>query len=121
MATVALLIVLSILGVMTVGLVTTGGRDRQLSVQRLDTVRAFYAAEGAMNMAMRELMLGDDIDADGGAGSVSDDGDPQTDVVLGTARLRVEIDDIGGNTVLTAIGRAGDAERRIEAVLSHGG
>jgi hypothetical protein len=120
MATIALLVVLAILGVMTVGLVAAGGRDHQVSVQRLDTVRAFYAAEGAMNMAIRELMLGQDFDGDGVAGSISNDADPDTDPAIGVAMLHVEID-VDADTTLTAVGRSGSAERRITSVLSAGG
>ena len=33
-----------------------GGRDHDLTVKRMDTLRAFYAAEAGMNIAIRELM-----------------------------------------------------------------
>ena len=50
-AVVAIIIALVILQIAVTGAVMSGGRDEDLTVRRADTLRAFYASEGAMNMA----------------------------------------------------------------------
>src|SRR5688572_6539228 len=73
-AIVAMITTMLLLGLIGVGMVLGGARDQDLSIKRLETVRAFYAAESGMNMAIRELMVRADEDGDGAIGSISDDG-----------------------------------------------
>ena len=100
-----------------VGLVLAGARDHELTAARADTIRAFYAAEAGMNMALRELRIGVDADDDGGIGSVSDDGNPANDPTFSGARVSVARRTSGTDTVLTSTGRSGPARRRIETTL----
>jgi Tfp pilus assembly protein PilX len=112
---VALLLVLNL---MIVGLVTGTGRDHDLTSRRMETVRAFYAMEAGVNMAMRELMESSDEDGDGMAGTISDDTDDGTDPSLsGGARVVVTLSTSGAETTLSSEGRAGEARRHAEAVL----
>ncbi len=121
-AAVAVLVALVLLQLAVVGVVVSGGRETTLTARRLETVRSFYAAEAGVNMAIRELSVGADEDADGGIGSISDDSDDSTDPLLAGARVRVEMtDESDGSTLLASIGRQGDATRRIEASLAGGG
>jgi len=70
-AAVAIIIALVVLQIAVTGAVLSGGRDEDLTIQRVDTLRAFYASEGAMNMAIREYALEADESGDGIAGSIA--------------------------------------------------
>ncbi len=117
MVAVSIIVVLLVVDLIVISIVIGGGRDHDLTVRRLETERAFYAAEGGMNMAIRELMLGADEDGDGSAGTISDDGDGAGDPALGSARLVVTASAAGSQTTLSSTGRCGSARRRIDAVL----
>ncbi len=119
---IAMVVILVIVDLIIVGMVISGGRDHDLTVKRMDTVRAFYAAEAGMNMAIRELMENLDEDVDGMVGTVSDDDpvDDANDPVLGKAQVVVTAQDdwpVAGQTTLTSQGRSGDARREMEAIL----
>lgn len=116
-AAVSAVIVMAILGLIVITVVAGGARDQDLTVKRLQTVRAFYAAEAGMNMAIRELMEGADEDGDGIIGGISDDGDSATDPAFGSATVAVSAAESATETTLTSRGHAGDARRTIEARL----
>lgn len=115
-AAVAMIIVLVVLQLVVVGLVNGGAREQDLTTKRLDTVRAVYAAEAGINMAIRELMNNADEDGDGAVGSISSDGNSGNDPALGVARFTVTRTVAGGQTTLLSAGRCGDARRSISAV-----
>ena len=77
-AAVITVIILLLIDLMILSIVIGSARDQDVSVRRLETVQAFYAAESGMNMALRELMENDDEDGDGAIGSISDDDDDAT-------------------------------------------
>lgn len=116
---VAVVAALVLLQLIIVGVVVSGARDHDLTARRAETMRAFYAAEAGMNMAIRELMLDTDEDGDGGIGTVSDDSNDATDPAIGggSGRVRVTSDMTGAVTTLTSNGRAGIARRSLAAVL----
>lgn len=118
-ALVAMIMVMIIVDLIIVSVVIGGARDHDLTVRRADTIRAMYAAEAGMNMALRELIIGIDEDGDLVAGSISDDGDPGNDPSLGTAQFSVisSYDTVLEETTLTSTGRAGDARREMQAEL----
>lgn len=116
-AAVAVLIVLILVGLFVVGIVNTGARDQDLSAKRLATVQAFYAAEGGINMAMRELVLTSDEDADGAIGSISDDGSNATDPAIGAGRVAVTITSAAGQDTLVSSGRSANSQREITATV----
>jgi hypothetical protein len=62
---------LVILQVVIVVAVIAGARDQDLTVQRMDTSRAYYAADTVAHMAAREVYKGTDEDGDGGIGSLA--------------------------------------------------
>ena len=117
-AVVVMLIVALVLALLVVsGLVLSTGREQDLTVRRLEAVQSLYAAEAGMNMAIRELVTNTDDDGDGTIGTVSDDGNAANDPAFGNARVRVTLTINGSTTVLTSIGRSGDAERHLEGSL----
>ena len=117
-AIISVIIVLAILGIALVGAVNAGSREQDLTVRRMDTLRAFYAAEAGMNMAIRELASGVDEDGDGVIGGISDDGDDETGPLIGLARVSVARTEPGGVLTLTSEGRAGESRRRFRVTLS---
>jgi hypothetical protein len=116
-AAVVMVLLLLIVDVIVLGVVLGGAREHDLTARRLETVQAFYAAEGGMNMAIRELMENTDEDGDGGIGSVSDDGDDGNNPELGSATVYVTLATDAGQTTLTSQGESGEARREIEADL----
>lgn len=114
---VALVLVLVMVQLLVVVSILGQPPERELAVMRLDSLRAFYAAEAGMNMAVRERMLNTDHDADGGIGTISADGNTSNDPAVGTARVSVTSAPSGSDTILTSRGRCGDAVREIEATI----
>jgi hypothetical protein len=113
-----MLIIALVIGLLVVsGLVLSTGREQDLTVRRLETIQSFYAAEAGMNMAIREMSTGVDEDADGAVGTISDDGNAANDATFGSAQVGVSLSTDAGITTLTSVGRSGDTERHIEALL----
>ncbi len=94
-----------------------GSLQQDLTLQRIDTNRAFYAAEAGVAMAVREEWVGADEDGDGTVGSISDDGNTTNDPQIGGASVSVSRSPETGVTILIAIGKAERARRRIELSL----
>ncbi|MGQ0627523.1 MAG: PA14 domain-containing protein [Phycisphaerales bacterium] len=109
-AVVGVIIALVLLQLAVTGIVVGGGRDPDLSVRRIDTLRAFYASEGAVNVAVREFSMQTDESGDGGIGShagfaLSGSGGS----VTATPNAAT------GGTTLSARGTAGSAVRTLRA------
>ncbi len=113
---IGVIVFLLVVGMIIVGMVLGGARDQDLTVRRLETVQAFYAAEAGMNMAIREVMVAVDEDADGGIGTISDDSDDGTDPTIGTGQVVVTSSYADPQTTLTSRGRSGLSFREVEAV-----
>lgn len=62
---------LVILQVCVVAGVTTGARQHETAALRVDAARSFYAAEAAMNLAVREIRSSTDFDSNGTIGGVA--------------------------------------------------
>ncbi len=119
-AVVAVIVLMLILDLIVVGIVISGARGHDLTVRRMDTIRAFYAAEAGANMSIRELREENDDDGDGVTGTVSFETptyDPANDPTFGPAKVHVSTATAGSQTTLTSEGRSGEALRRVEAVL----
>ncbi len=116
---VAMVVLMLILELIVVGMVISGARGHDLTVRRMDTIRAFYAAEAGANMSIRELREESNEDGDTATGAVSYEAvyDPDNDPTFGPAKAYVKIEIAGSITTLTSEGRAGDARRHVEAVL----
>jgi hypothetical protein len=115
---VAVIVVLVIIDLVIVGLVIGGTRDHDLTLRRMETVEAFYAAEAGMNMAVRELMIDQDQDGDCVIGAISHDGDNDNDPGFGNAQWVVTSTASGCLTTLRSYGRSGDARRQTLAVVN---
>jgi hypothetical protein len=119
-AIVAVIVSLLIIDLIIVGIVLGLSRDHDLTIRRMQTIEAMYAAEAGVNMSIRELMNDRDEDGDGGVGTISDDSDDGTDPTLGNAQVVVTAaadTPVAGQTTLTSEGRSGEARRTMEAVL----
>ena len=113
-------VVLLTLNLFILGFVLNAGRDHDLTVRRLETVEAAYAAEAGVNMSIREMIGSSDDDGDGTVGSISDDGDSGNDPAIGNARfivtMSVDVPVVGQTTVISA-GRSGQAFRTMTTIL----
>ncbi len=116
---VAVLIALVILQLAIVGVVTLGAREQDLTVDRIEGARAFYAAEAGANMAIREWMTSTDHDGDGGIGTISNDNNESNDPELGSARFNVISVTVSGETVLVVRARCGSAARQVEVTVAN--
>ena len=117
---VALILVMLIIDLIIIALVVGGARDHDLTIKRMQTIEAFYAAEAGMNMAYREVIEDFDEDLDGITGTISDDGVPANDPTLGNAQYYVTASHdfpVVGETTYFSKGRSGDARRQLESVL----
>lgn len=118
-AGVATILTLVILQLAIVSIVVAGARDVDIAQQRLDTARAFYAAEAGLSMCMREVMSGADEDGDGTIGTISNDGNSANDPALGSARFSVSSSTSAGQTTFDTQGRAGLTGRHMQTVLDN--
>ena len=114
---ISMIIVLVVVNLVIISIVIGGARDHDLTIKRVETIQAFYAAEAGMNMAIRELMNNADEDGDGAVGTISDDGNAANDPAFGQAQVLVTFIIVGPPTTLRSKGRSGDARREVEAVL----
>ena len=115
-----MVVILLMVDLIIVGIVVGLSRDHDLTVRRMQTIEAMYAAEAGVNMSIRELMNDADEDGDGTTGTISDDSDDANDPTLGNAWFVVTAaadTPAVGQTTLTSEGRSGEARRKIEGVL----
>ena len=118
---VVMILFMIVVDLIIIGMVVSQARDHDLTVRRLETTEALYAAEAGANMSIRELMMPGDEDGDGGIGTISDDSDDGTDPVIGNAQFVVTAaanTPAVGQTTITSEGRFGEARRRMQAVLT---
>jgi len=121
MAAIAVITLMLLLSLVVMGMVHGTARDQSLTVSRVETIQAFYAAEAGMNMAIRELSEDTDEDGDGTVGTISDDSDDATDPVLGGGRVMVTASESGGQYTLTSQGRSGASRREAVSLVSPAG
>ena len=117
---VAVIVMLMIINLIVLSMTISQAHDHDLTVRRLETVQALYAAEAGVNMAVRELMEDADEDIDGTIGTISNDTDDGTDPTLGNAAfvvVAVADTPFVGQTTLTSQGRSGEARRQMSTVI----
>ena len=117
-AAVTMVVVLVMLEIMVIGMVLSGGRDHDLTVQRMNSVLAFYAAEAGMNMAVREMMINFDDDGDGTVGSISNDFDDTNNPSIGLATVLVSRSDDATNATFRSTGQIGESRRVAEGKIT---
>lgn len=119
-AAIAMIVVLVVVNLVVVGLTLGLARDHELTIRRIQSIRAMYAAEAGMNMSIREMINDVDEDGDGTTGTISDDGNAANDPDLGNAQVvvtsAVDVPAVGQVT-LTSEGRSGDARRTTRTIL----
>ncbi len=114
---VAVVSALVVLQLLAVGLTLGGARDQDLTVRRVESARAFYAAESAVQMSLREMCLGLDEDADGGVGTIRSEnpgGGPPIGPGGGAAVVTRTVSTEDGVSTLSALGRSGQSTHRVE-------
>lgn len=109
---VAVIIALIVLQLVVVSLTVSGARDHGLAVRRIESARAFYGAEAGLSMAMREIAMNTDEDADGTIGGLGG----YTSGTLSTAPVTASTS--GLITTLAAGGTSGQASRTVAASVS---
>lgn len=114
---ISMIIALVMVDLIIISIVIGGARDHDLTIHRVETIQAFYAAEAGMNMAIREMMSNTDEDGDGAIGTISDDGNAANDPTFGQAQVLVTSSALVPPMTLTSQGRAGAARREIEATV----
>lgn len=120
-AAIVMVVLLIVVAVIVIGTTITGSRDQDLSVRRIETVQAFYAAESGMNMAIREVVNDTDEDGDGEIGTISNDSNAANDPTIGGAKVYVSSEESGDDVILSSYGSRGVATRRIDATLTGSG
>ncbi|MCC6909396.1 MAG: hypothetical protein IT430_15760 [Phycisphaerales bacterium] len=114
----AVIVLLLILELAIASLLMNSTSEQGIGIDRLDTVRAFYAAEAGAQMALREITIGRDEDGDGTVGGVSDDGEAANDPALGLARFHVTVTAGADATIITSEGVCGNASRVMQLIVS---
>lgn len=107
MAGITAIAIMTFLNLAVVASAVSGARDQEISVLRLDSVRAFYACEAAMNLAVREVMTSTDSDGNGAVGGIANrtlSGATASATAAGSAPVTI-----------TANGALRDARRRLQA------
>ena len=119
-AAVGMVVALVVISLIVIGITTGSARDHDMTVRRVETIEALYAAEAGINMSIRERMTGVDEDGDGVIGTISNDGNAANDPALGIARFHVTLSagaPLANQTTLISKGRSGEARRKLNAVV----
>jgi hypothetical protein len=113
-AAAAVILMLVIAELLITSAVLGSALDQDATLGRIESLRAFYAAEAGLNMSVRELMVGADENGDGTIGTVSNDGSATSDTTLeGGATFSVTIS-AGSPSLVVSSGSAGTARQVIE-------
>lgn len=113
-AAAAVILMLVIAELLITSAVLGSALDQDATLGRIESLRAFYAAEAGLNMSVRELMVGVDENGDGTIGTVSNDGSATSDSALeGGATFSVTIS-AGTPSQVVSSGSAGTARQVIE-------
>jgi len=110
------LLLLLILATTSITYVALVGASQDATIQQWHALQAVYAAEAGLEMAMQELAQSADLDSDGTVGGISDDGNVLNNPSVGVGTVEVSYVE-GASKVLTATGRASQAERVVQMTL----
>jgi hypothetical protein len=114
-ASIALVVVLIIVEFAIIAMVLGGARDQDLSVARLSSVQAFFAAEAGINMAIREAVDDTDHDGNGVVGGIATTSD--TIAALNGASVAVTPSFVALEVTLTSLGEQHSARHRFQTKL----
>ncbi|MCX5691264.1 MAG: PA14 domain-containing protein [Planctomycetota bacterium] len=101
-----MILALVALQIVLVGVTVLGTREQDLSVRRLESARAFYAAEGASNIAVREVAQLLDDDGDATVGSIAL-GSLTSGVTIGGSKAAASVSVLGTTYTITTSGQSG--------------
>jgi hypothetical protein len=118
LAAVAVIVVLLVVDLVIIGVVLSGSRGHDLTLRRVETVEAFYAAEAGVNMAIKEILADLDEDGDCGVGTISHDGDNVNDPTFGRASFVATVETSGTQSTIRSYGQSGSARRQMLAVVN---
>lgn len=114
---VAVIVVLIILTLAAVALSAAAARSTAVGADRISGLDALYAAEGVMNMAIREWAANADHDADGVVGSIAL-GNVASGPTISGARAAASIAVTGSDAVVTVSATQLESQRTLAASLS---
>lgn len=114
---VAILVALMALQMVVAVLVLSGARSDDMTARSVAGLRAQYASDAALNMALREAFVNADEDGDGTIGGVSGDALASNDPAIGAARASVTSTLVGNDRMLSASARSDEARRSASATV----
>lgn len=85
---IAAVVLMVILQLVVATMILSGGRESDQARNRWGQSRAYYNAEAAAGMSLRELKQNSDIDGDGDVGGISDDGNDANNPILNGGRFK---------------------------------
>jgi hypothetical protein len=116
-AMVAILVALMALQMVVAVLVLSGARSDDLSSRSIAGLRAQYASDAALNMALREAFVNVDEDGDGTIGGISGDALASNDPTIGAARASVSATVVGNDRTISVGARSDEARRSASAIV----
>jgi hypothetical protein len=117
-AALSAILVLLFLQLSIVGVIVAGARDQNMTVTRVEGTRAYYAAEGGFQMAVREGMLKVDEDGDGGIATISANGNSLDNPKLGGIPFTVEPATVNSNPGVLVKAGGQNSHRSLRAELT---
>jgi hypothetical protein len=109
-------VALVVLQLVVVAVVVGGSRDQDLQSKRLDAVRASYAADSGVQIALREIATGLDENADGVIGGIGA-GNVLSGASLNLGHVASAISVLGAENSVTITAASGEAKRRITSTV----
>lgn len=116
-AAAVLVVVLAVVSVAVLGSVAPSADEIALAAARVERVRASYAADAGITIALAETINGADLDGDGHPGTLSDNSNSGDDPQVGFARVVVTGVTGSLQTVLTSRGRCGGSVYSLELTV----
>lgn len=114
---IAFLVAFVLMQLIAMAILFSGARDAELSSRGTDGLRAQYAADSGLAMAMREVKKAADEDTDGTIGSISNDAIAANDPNINGGYASVSAAKVGNDTTLTVQGYTAATSRRTTAVV----
>ncbi len=112
---IAAVILVLVLGVLSLTFSSTLGAHIFGVHYGWESAQAYYAAESGLELGLKELIAGSDVDGDGTAGSISNDANAANDPAIGGGRVYVTY----SASKLAARGRCNEATRVLEVTIGN--
>jgi len=117
-AAVVMITLMLLLSLIVIGILAAAANRPMLASREVEGDQTFYAADSALQLALREIMLGIDEDGDGSIGTITD----LSGSIFGATDVHVTRTDSDGEITLTAHGMHDDVSRhlRIRSLFTSG-